>query len=642
MSALAGAYSRGGAALPRRVLTRMSVALADIGPDGESAAWGGRVGMLFRPFHTDRQSRRAQQPLAARDGWLLAFDGRLDNAAELRAEFGPGAGAADVEVALAVLRARGARALPRMVGDFALACWDPDGERLLLACDALGRRALYYRWTPEHLFWCSRARPLLNSLGASAELDEEFLADFLVNRPSPATPFRGVSVLPAGHVLVVDRGGARCTRYWAPDPQRRIEYRSDAEYEAHFAAVLEEAVACRLRADAPVYCNLSGGLDSTSLVCVADDLVRAGRVEAPELRTVSYVFDGAASSDERRYITPVEARLGRAGLHVSELRHPILAPFPASLRPDAPANQLSFLARQDHVTREMASHGARVLLCGIGGDHVLWSTPPDALPLADLAAAGKVSALLRAAAEWSRALRWPYFKTLWSGAVWPLLPRRVQAWQREEPLGEWIDPRFARRMGLRERMVGMPADGVRFRRPSQTLQYELIRRAMRFPVLEWLSSTGHVDVRYPFLDRRLVEFALAIPLGQLVRPHETRSVVRRALRGVIPEEVRTRRSKAGPDEAFHRALIREWPRLEPLFADSRAAALGVVDGGALLNALRRARHGIVVNSSQLLRTVSLELWLRTLEAGEPSNGPGEGSALSRSEEVEAGATPAAL
>jgi len=136
---------------------------------------------------------------------------------------------------------------------------------------------------------------------------------------------------------------------------------------------------------------------------------------------------------------------------------------------------------------------------------------------------------------------------------------------------------------------------------------------MRTFALEPCSAEYYVDLRYPYLDRRLVEFALAIPLEQKVRNGQTRSIVRRALRGVLPEPIRVRTSKAGPDEAFHRAVIRNRHRLIRECTQLRTAEYGFVEPKRFENALVELCHGISTNPVQVMFTLSLELWLRTLE-----------------------------
>jgi asparagine synthase (glutamine-hydrolysing) len=619
VSAIAGVRWLDGGPAPRATLARISQDLADVGPDGETRADAPGLCMVHRAFHTDARTRRTPQPVDDGRGLLLSFDGRLDNADEIRSTAGARAGAAEPELVLAVYRANGVAGFAALVGDFALALWDGPRRRLVLAVDGLGRRPLYYHCGREHLWWASRCRPLARAVCGTTEIDPEFVADFVANRPSQASPFAGVRLVPGGHALVAEHEHVRMVRYWTPDPAHRVEHASDAAYEEHFRWLFEQAVACRLRADGPVACELSGGVDSASIACAADRLLRDAKAEAPSIHTVSHLYRGSATADETPFVAAVEARVNRPALHVWDDEWPLLQPLPPAFRPDLPANALSYIARTDHVTRRLQAMGCRVMLSGIGGDQLFWSQPYAGLPLADLLVRGRLGRLFRTAVEWSRWQGVPLVDTLWQGAVEPLLPRRWQARAgREGAAGAWFDPGFARRTRLAERLLPMP-DDAGFRTPSTARQYGLVRATFRPFALERASSEGYVEMRYPYLDRRLVEFALGIPLDQKVRPGETRSVVRRALRGVLPDEVRLRTGKAGPAEAVQRALAREWPRIAAMLREPRLAELGMVSADAFRTAMERARHGVAPAFGQLHKTLSLEIWLRTLE-GSPRSG----------------------
>jgi asparagine synthase (glutamine-hydrolysing) len=616
MSAIGGMYSMDGAPAERETLRELSRALRPMGPDGEEFFAAAGVGMVYRPFHTDAASRGEVQPVSAGDGLVLAFDGRIDNEGELRGLLGLAAepGLRGPALMLAVFRRWGADGFARVIGDFALALWDGSRKRLVLATDGMGRRPLYYLHTPGRVYWASMCRPLLQAGGIAPEIDDGYVADYLANRVPSGSPFRGIGQVPGGHVLEAGAEGAEVRRYWAPDVNAEIRYRTDREYEEHFAELFREAVACRLKADGPVTCELSGGVDSSTIVCMADRLVREGAAETPGIRTASFVFDHSASSDERRYIRMIEEHLGRAGLHINEETGPLLQPLNPGLVPDTPSNRLLFMARQDHLNREMTAMGSRVVLSGIGGDQLFFSQPSPGQPLADLLVQGRVVEALRTCGAWSHAAGGlPYLKTLWMGGIRPLLPRRLDAalqpaWQ----MAEWLDPAFVRRTGFRERMLRR-GDDVGFRLPSRAEQWGLLRRTMRMFALERWSGEGYLDARYPYLDRRIVQFALSVPLEQAVRPGESRSLVRRGQKGHGPPAVLERRTKSGPGEAMNRALIHEWPRLSQVLKDPRVVAHGFVDGDAFRTALTRARHGMTSNSSQLLKTLSLELWLRTLD-----------------------------
>lgn len=610
MSALAGVLARGGTPVDSPLLATLSAALEAMGPDGEHVAHGDVVDLLVRPFHTTVAPQLGEY-LAACDGFLVTVDGRIDNAADVRRALGRTDLLPAAHLVLAAYRRWGVEGFGRLIGDFAVALWDASERRLVLAADSLGRRPLYYHVGPTRVLWASACLPLVDAAQLPIRLDDEYVASYLTNRPSLTGPIAGISIVPGGHALVVEGRRHTLTRYWAFDPEREIRLRDDAEYEEEFRSLLSEAIAARMDGGLPVWCELSGGLDSSSIACIGERLRAEGRVRVPAFPTVSYVFGAKSTSDEERYISAVEAQLGRPGWHVSDAEHPIYAPLPDGFVSDFPTSQLCFLGRQDFVTRAMRDTGARVLLCGIGGDQLFWSQPPFGIPLADQLAQGRFVALARDATRWARAARMPLWRALFA-ALFPLTPMRWRARrQRIEPLNDWIDPSFAHRTALRERFLGMP-DDVGFRLPSRVLQYGLVRRTMRMYALEWCTSEGCVDIRYPYLDRRLVEFALAIPLEQSIRLGESRSLVRRALRGILPEVVRERRSKAGPAEAMYHALRREWPRLGPMLQDPYVAADGFVSRDAFVAALDRARYGHATNQGQLVKTIALELWLRSL------------------------------
>jgi asparagine synthase (glutamine-hydrolysing) len=618
MSAIAGIFARTGQPIDDGLARRLSDALGHVGPDGEHLVCGAHACMLYRPFHTDSESRRVAQPIVTASGVMMVWDGRLDNAADIRRWLEPSATERlnTPNLVLAAYARHGLDAFAHLIGDFACAIWEPAHQRLLLCCDALGMRSLSYRLTDDLCVWSTTGRSILEACEIEPAADEEYLAAFLVNQSTTHSAFKGIDIIPGAHALIVTPSNARLSRYWSFNPSTRIDGLSDAEYEAQLRHVFEEAVACRINADAPVFCELSGGVDSAAIACMAEHLRRASPAVVPEIRTASYVFRRSKTSDETPFIQLVEAQLGRPGLHVDETEHELLTPFdPATIRSDFPTNQLCFMARHDRVHAAMHEVGARVILSGLGGDQVFWSQPPEALPLADLAVQRHWGALFRATRDFAHALSWPYWKTFWRGACWPLLPHW---WQNRTArdgggVGEWLRRDFVKRAQLRERVMLIQDDDLGFPLPSSAMQYGLLRQTFRRYVLDLCLTNGSVDMRYPFLDRRVVEFGLAIPLSQKVRPRETRSIVRRGLAGIVPDAIRFRTSKFGPTEAFYRALTRQWSWIATLLADPRVCAYGLTDHRALMTAFQQARHGRVSYPTQLTRTLSVELWLRSLE-----------------------------
>ena len=610
MSGLGGMLRLGKAPLDGRALRRLEDALAPLGPGAPRRLEMSEVSLVSRPGPGEAvpPGERAFG-LAQRD--LLVWDGWLDNAPELGVCLALGSDASVPDIVCAAYHRWGLDFPSRLIGAFALALWDPRARRLCLAVDAMGSRPLYYHQSTEDdgtLLWANRARALVHACDLPRRIDDDYIAAYLANGVSDHSPYQGVRQIPGGHLLVAEGRHVELRRYWGFDPERRITYRHDGDYEEHFLQVFRQAVACRMLGTGPIFAELSGGLDSSAIVCTAHDLMRRGEIPERPFETLSYVFSESTTADESGYIEAVEGTVGKTGTRFDEPQYRILSKrLPVGFEPDLPTNHLAFLARYDAVATHMAAAGGHTLLSGIGGDQALWSEAVDGpVEVADLWVAGRPLAALRRAYRWSRTLQAPLGRVIRAGLarrspIRGILPPGVTP---------WLQADFISRTGLDQ----PPADdqAATFQQPSKALQHARIRHTMRPFALQRCQSVGRVEVRYPFLDQRLLELVLAMPLEQLLRPGETRSVMRRALAPVLPPAVLRRRTKAGPSESFQRAVIRQRHWLQELFTDPLSARLGILDGDAFTTALHHAQHGIVPHGALMQSIVSMEIWLRSL------------------------------
>lgn len=616
MSALGGIYYFDNRPVDRDFLVSLGDKLSSHGPDGGSEVVSGSIGMMYRAFHTNRESRLEKQPLVSREGHILAWDGRLDNREEmvslLRQE--PNGDWTDVAIVMAAYRKLGIDFLPRLIGDFAISLWEPRGRTLLLARDAVGPRPLYYHANAERIIWSSELMPLLDFAGIELEVNDEYIAGYLTSGPAPElTPYKDIYAVHPGYTLSVQDGHLKAQRYWGLDPNLEIRYKTDGEYEEHFRHLFREAVRRRLRVDGPVWGSLSGGLDSSAIICMADEIIEAGEAQASRLETVSYVYDEATRSDERKFIHCVEEKRGRVGCYLWDEDHPTLASFPDESRLSFPDFQDCFVDRLNAMCEAMRVDGARVLLTGHGGDEMLCSNPSPAPELGDMLVQRRLLHLHRSVKIWSTISRKPYLALLWRDGVVPLLPTKLQViFKPVVKLPSWLDAQFVARMNLHERRLGTP-DVFGFDLPSGCDQAAGFLSIMRVISKASYRARGGIEVSHPYLHRPLVEFLQAIPFEQRVRPGETRSLMRRALKDLLPEKILKRQGKKGPDEALFRAVAREWRRLQPVFNYARVCAAGYIDAAALHAALERSRHGCETHSFAVIQTISLEFWLRALE-----------------------------
>jgi asparagine synthase (glutamine-hydrolysing) len=597
-----------------RGLEQVRPLLTPYGPDAEGSFCKGNIGVLYRAFHTNKESREETQPFISASDAIVTWDGRLDNRKELvhRLRGGLLAGAPDVAIVAAAYDRWGTDCFANLVGDWAVSVWDPKDRFLLLAKDFVGTRHLYYCVEGNRVTWCTVLDPLVLLAGRLFSVEEQYIAGWLSSFPATdLTPYVGIhSVPPCSFVCLESEKRTRRT-YWNFDPARRIRYRTDAEYEEHFRAVFSESVRRRLRCDHPVLAELSGGMDSSSIVCMADEVIIRGQAETPRLDTVSYYDDNEPNWNERPYFTKVEEQRGRAGCNIDVSPH---ESFAFELESNRFAATPGSGSRTTEAGRQlaafMASNANRIVLSGVGGDEVLGGVPTPVPELADLLARGRFSALAHQLKIWSLNKRKPWFHLLFE-VVREFLPSTLVDVPKHMRPAPWLDANFVRRhryaaTGYESRLklcCPLPS----FQQNRNTL--DILRRQLG---CESLSSDPPYEKRYPYLDRDLLEFVYAIPREQLVRPGQRRSLMRRALVGIVPDEISNRKRKGYVARAPLAAISAEWATLSDMAHHLVSSALGIVNAELFHDGLQRALDGQQVPIITLMRTVGIECWLRNL------------------------------
>jgi len=293
--------------------------LAAYGPDGKGLYIKDSVGILFYAFHTTQESRRERQPHVTASGAVLTWDGRLDTRPELIGEFKNvlTGSSTDAEIVATAYRLWGTDCFAKLLGDWALAIWEPSTRSLLLAKDFVGTRHLYYSLDNKQVTWSTILDPLVLLAEKSVKVEEEYIAGWLSFFPAThLTPYVGILAVPPSCFASLTPTTHSVQKYWDFDPGKTIRYRTDAEYEEHLRLVFGESVRRRLRSDSPILAELSGGMDSSSIVCMADTILTRGKEETPRLDTVSYYNDSEPNWNERPYFTKVEEKRGRLGCHI--------------------------------------------------------------------------------------------------------------------------------------------------------------------------------------------------------------------------------------------------------------------------------------------------------------------------------------
>lgn len=591
--------------------------LSSRGPDGTSSFCSASIGMCFSALHTTRESCLEKQPLVTPYGDVLVMDGILFNRQELieLLDIEPDADRTDVAIVSAGLQKYGTGFISKIIGDFAIVHYDRRSNSLLLARDPWGMRPLFYHRAGNELFVASDLAALIKLAKKSPELDHEYIHTYVVTIPQvDRTPFRDFHPVEPAHMIIARNGNLTSSRFWHPELVKEIVYKTDAEYEEHCRHLMLEGVRQCLRTDGrAIWASLSGGLDSSTVVCLANQLIESGQAEAKQLQSYSIVFEDARSADERRFIRAVETRVGKSGFHLNDDPYWLDIPSPKESFPSVPTPLLCIPHRLDRLRDEMVQCGARVLLNGLGGDQVFWNVPLPSPELSNLLINFKLITLLRKVRVWSSTVKEPYLHALWKMAFLPFMPSAVKAqFQRKLMLPAWLNQTFARKMRLRERTLP-PADPYGFKNPGRRIESGVFQQLIRLVASEGYVERDGIEQRSPLLYQPLVEFSYAIPFEQKLRPGEIRSLMRRALRNDLPEKVLTRPGKGEISEAMHKGLLRHSDKVDSLLADPLVCSLGYVDLKRLRSAVNLAKHGAKLNVGALLRTISLEIWLQSFQ-----------------------------
>lgn len=600
------------------------------GPDGSS--WWLDTGVALGHAWLDTTNEPGPGPLTMAGGKLaITADCRLDNRDELLARLG----IRDRSVADATLLMRAylrwGEACPmHLQGDFAFAIWD--GERRLIFCarDHFGVKPFYYHATDRRFAFASEIGPILGIEGIETRISEHRISGFLAGLPDDpqSTPYSDIFSLPARHTLTVTEQQVTLRRYWQIEPSSR-PMRPDASEE--FAHLFSQSVRNRMRGTSSVGAMLSGGLDSSSIACVAGLQNAAER--KPRLPTFSLVFERGSSMDERPFI---DAVLDQQNVDPTLIAVGNYAPF-AEFERVLEEQEGTFLAPGLTLTRGIyrtaGAKGIKVLLDGHGGDEVVSQGHGH---LHELANSGRWLDLWReirsASNTYGDSTFGLYFQFLTIyGPAWRiaklrhLANRALNRIRKPAPRGRnWrdlINPDLARRTELidRFRRAGtMPPSA----RASEALSHRWILSngyvPHSFEVLDKAAANFGVEPRYPFWDKPLVEFCLALPGEEKLSHGFGRYVMRRAMQGILPAAVQWRRDKIDFTANLVNGMVRNHRELlEQLLVSDAGRIAPYVNlpevGAAYARLLRQPDQVAPLDVQYVWRSASLSLWLRQLQ-----------------------------
>jgi asparagine synthase (glutamine-hydrolysing) len=553
MSGLTGLWNLDGRPADRSTLARMAAAIGHRGADHSGIHCTGSAGFACGVHRVTPQSVGERQPAFTSDGHILVFDGRLDDRETLLASMARGrtlADAPDSTLVLAAWREWGEEFLGRLQGEFALALFDAGASRLIVARDPVGCRPLYY-WTNGRTFvFGSEIKAVLAHPDVAARPNQDLLADFFLLERLPyedsgETFFEGIRAVRPGSSLDLTQGRTTPAQFWDFNPRIQVRYRTRRDYADRLRELLIAAVRRRLRTGHPVAVATSGGLDSSIVLCLADDLRRGG--SDVSLLPVSYTSRDDPASEENRFIALLEAE---RGLHVHRLC-PGAADDTGQLRRDVRSSELPVFddgaCAQGPLLAWARERGARTLLTGMWSDQLLFVTGY----LSDLAmnlSLGQVARHLQEYARWFPDAEPSYFRRRFRRELlFNVTPRRIREWLR--PMHTMLA-----RPQVRWPVSDAVAGRIRRRRsPTRHPRYATVHARSIYQTVRsrshQLQIEGDEKVAYslglehvtPFLDRDVISYVMGIPGEVLNEGGVPRALLREAMAGIVPAPILDRR-----------------------------------------------------------------------------------------------------
>lgn len=590
----------------RGVLDAMCSSMIHRGPD-DAGIWHDDIAGIGMRRLSIIDIAGGHQPLSSNDErYQIVFNGEIYNYRELRSALEARGVVfktrSDTEVLLAQFIQCGWAGLQELNGMFAFAIWDRKERRLSLVRDRLGVKPLYYFWNGKTLLFGSEIKALLAGLTSKAELNPQAVWDFLTFRyvPGPHTIWKDIYKLQPGHTLTwsADKQDVEVERYWQIPYVNNAEDRGDPDHDREFADLMKDSVRLRMIADVPVGVTLSGGLDSSVVAALAAR-------HNDRLNTFSVAFENSPGTDERVHARAVAKHIGSRHHEIEIGQKDFIGFLPGLVRAtDEPLADLASIPL--YFVSKLARQEVKVALSGEGSDEVL---------------AGYDFQLR--VEEWDRARQRSWLRRLFGGAG-PALDQRELS----------TPPTMTNYMSSAEKAVLMK--GLSFPDSLDPLRRDLDALGPQDPLHQvlfgfcqhWLvedllmkadkmSMATSLELRTPFLDYRLVEWAARTP-GRLKssRDDKGRYVSKRALRrfaaGMLPADIIERPKQGFPVPVYDwlSGPIKGWAsdmlhgsdtRLSTMFDRNelkRRCELGVAENAPILD-----RH-------RLWNLLVLETWMR--------------------------------
>ena len=565
MSGIAAIIRFDGGPVEPGLIEKMTASMSYRGPDGIHHWLQGSSALGQCMLRTTQESLEEAQPLINEDESLvLVMDGWLENWQELRTELlARGTHLrtrADAELVLRAYEIWGRDCLAHLDGDFALVVWDARKRQVFCARDRMGNKPFHYHWDGRRLIVASDLSAILAMPSVQKVPNEGMIAEILAGHwySRDETLWRGVMRLVAAHHMWVDGDGLRTDRYWSPLLKTPLRYKRDEDYFEHYRDVFADSVRRTSRSHLPVAYEVSGGLDSSAIFCMAEVLRTAGRLPAPAMKGYTWLFEADTDGDEIEYARAVGVHLKQAIQEIEPFR-PALSWFASRAREDCDLPPYPNSAMVVSLRKAMVLDGSRVILNGEGGDEWVGGRR---LYYAEQLVTRQWTELLQSLREDTAAFG-PRQTVKWfvRHGLAHCLPRSIQEFLRRQvsPKGPnnfdsafWLSANMQTLFGER-RANFRHHRGPDEQNPARHSLLMRLNEAFAIHAREQGERTDArmgLEVRGPMYTRQFVELAFATPERLRLRGDSNKYIHTKALQGILPTIIAQRKTKADFSIAF--------------------------------------------------------------------------------------------
>ncbi len=565
MSAITGIFYRDGRKVDQKLIQKMNDRLSHRGPDGSDVWCDGSIALGHQMLKTTPESLHEKLPYHdSKSGLVITADARIDNRDELSVELNI-EDKEDVSDSYFILKAYekwGEKCPEYLLGDFAFAIWDENKEKLFCARDHMGVKPFYYYSNNDMFVFGTEIKALFCIPGVPKKLNETRIALYLLRirywkAPYKYTFFENIFALPPSNSITIDKKREIKRLYWELDEKSEIKMDSDEDYANKFRELFKEAVKCRLRSAYPVGFQLSGGLDSSSVICMAKEILNENPGFNDDINSFSFVFDDIPC-DERYYIQKVIDTGGIKPNYICSDRIGPMENIEKMLWHQEQPESDPYFALNSNTYKKVHEKGIRILLGGYGGDQVV---SHGTNYFRDLTIQFKFKKLMDELYCHSKNSKVNFFRLFINTVLFQLTPEYIKKWmlKRYYKSSEIsiLNKEFAKRVKAKkylEELILKPNF------ESSTAKKDHYRKITKYNVLSFeqinsSSSAFFIECIHPFFDKRLVEFCYSVPTEIKFKFGWNRYILRIAMNNILPKDNQWRPDKTNLTPYYEKNLF---------------------------------------------------------------------------------------